>query len=727
MAQNAVTFIGKQLDPTKWDLNKPVPQSLFVSFFHNWPRYGRSNDIAFSGRYMLTCFLVALPWVIVALLCFVFATIVNICYGGVRRRGRKPHLGDEDSESSTANEEDDDDSDISAPTYARLAGGVLLFNSAMFLLGLALVANYVFYGGANTILNLTQNTAIQVSNDIVRVISVAKKVLNAISNRSVFDLDKIRPTIALRDINSTLTKAADQFEKTSVNVERLEFYVRQFAISAFWLSVGVYFIIFFGFMLLFSTAFPKRRYQRIAMALYVVPFVLGWISVAIVTATSTVAADLCAAMGDFQRIVLEQSGIALNIANGIDISANIFLNYNIQCPANIVGTNFPFNAVVDFIGNVLNGPFALQLLGLVYPRASSSDLRQLNSWLVPTISNAADCSLITTLAAQFNYVFCHYRGPMMALFIAWVSLIILAVLLTIAYFLTQFTHFEASRFITPYIKLDADLYEAFTGVYGTERISKDVSVRLSDTSAQKSMPPVQVEPVFRMPGEASPPSQPPQREPIATRAVNAPLSQEGITDAAVVAAAAAPAVQQKRKKKKLFGRKNAASNATELVSQPENTRNDLPQPLPVITSKASRAAPPPPLVSKSAPSPPPPPVVKPISGAAGRAPPPPPPVVKPTSGTAGRAPPPPPPPPPVPPSARSHITGRGNRAGIPPPPPPVVSSKRSSAPPPPPPVMSAKRSGASPPPPPPPMPALKRPAPSSSSAPPPPPPPPARR
>lgn len=730
--------LAPALDPVQWNFNAPVNQSMFVDFFHNWPRYGRSNAISFTRPYILTTFLVATPWVIVAVLCALFASVVNICYGGVRRRGAK-NYEDSDLDSSSSDEDE-------SVSRAQLLGGVVLVNGAMLLLALSFVAAYHFYEGSQSVMDLAETNGVDVSRNAVAIIDVVRRVLSAFSSIAPTATQaQLFPDRSPVELLADLDEASKQFSTTAFNIELLSGYLWRFGTIAFYLVVAVYLVLLTGFLLLFSTAFPKRSHQRFAMALYVVPFVFGWLSVAIITASSTVAGDLCVALSDFQRIVLVQSGVAgPALSSGINSTQNIFIGYNIQCPAQLVGGNIQFGSATSVLSQALGSDlFSTAIFSQLYPKATASQRNDLRNWLTPSVRDLISCSLITRLAAKFNYTFCGERGPMLALFIGWVSLLVLAVLLTISYLLTQFTKFEVSRFTTPYIRLDQDLYEAFSGVYDGEHAGKDT--RVSQASAQQEKRPSTVvpvppptSPVFLMPGEKAPvaePSAPPSPPPIAPRSIAliaedvAPVPPLVVPTESGIAAVATS--QQKRRGKKLFGRRSAA------VASDANPSETLPTPPAVIsatpvaksgkkrTSKRDAQAPPapPPVINQpvsaapvtTAAPPPPPPMAAPKqyskpAAASAKAPPPPPPMpgLKQYSKPSGSKAPPPPPPPSAKPRGKA------------PAPPPVVEPKRG-APPPPPPVIATKVAPA----PPPPMPSLKQYSkPTGSKAPPPPPPPP---
>ena len=58
-------------------------------------------------------------------------------------------------------------------------------------------------------------------------------------------------------------------------------------------------------------------------------------------------------------------------------------------------------------------------------------------WLIANLQDAVSCETMITHVGNINSAFCARKGPILALFAAWISLIVLATTLTIAAFVTQ--------------------------------------------------------------------------------------------------------------------------------------------------------------------------------------------------------------------------------------------------------------------------------------------------
>ncbi len=440
----------------------------------------------------MSAFFVALPFVIVAVLCALFAGIVGLCYGGIKRRGVKREGFDYDTDHDADDLSEASSYDLNGTGCLRILSGVVMFGLAAHFVGLAFVANHFFYSGVANVIDLSESATTSITTEAVGVLQVVRNVLVRVDSLArqgvpipVAEFNPIR-------LANNLIRAQQQFRATAGNVVMLTGQFRTYGNIAFWLAAGVYIVLVIGVLLLFSTAFPRRKHQRIAMSIYVVPFVMSWLCVAIITASATVAGDLCVQLSDFQKIVLVQANSRPpSLLADVNVQGNLLIKNNVQCPQQLVGSGIPLAATANTIGNVLQTDFSVGVLRMLYPnnRTTEAELDQVRRWLVPAIRNVVDCSIVTRLAGQYMYTFCGHRGPITAMFVAWGSLLALAILLTIAYLLTQFTYFEASRFLTPYIKPDEDIYEAFSGVFGrvSERQSKDAGQsEPGSAKAQKS-------------------------------------------------------------------------------------------------------------------------------------------------------------------------------------------------------------------------------------------------
>lgn len=469
---SVVSRIVPALNPTLFDRHVPTELSSFVKFFHKWPRFGRSNHLEFTPAYAVSAFFVALPFVIVAALCALFAGIVNCFYGGVKRRGVKRDGFDYDTDHDDDDLSETSSYDLNGTGCLRILGGVIMFGLAAHLVGLAFVANHFFYSGVANVIDLSESATVSISTELVGVLRIFHKILSRAANLR-FSMPGFEPV----PLANTILRSQRQFVQTTSNIVKLTQQFRTYGNVAFWLAAAVYIILVIGVLLLFSTAFPRRKHQRVAMSIYVVPFVMSWICVAIITASATVAGDLCVQLSDFQKIVLVQSNsLPSSLVRGINQRDNLLIQNNVQCPLQVVGDKEFDTAMNNMITFLRQGPVS-HFIGSLYENSSPAQQQEVEDWIRPTISKFINCTVVIRLAGQYMFKFCGHRGPITAMFVAWASLFALAVLLTIAYVLTQFTYFEASRFLTPYIKPDEDIYEAFSGVFGraSERQSKDAN------------------------------------------------------------------------------------------------------------------------------------------------------------------------------------------------------------------------------------------------------------
>ena len=440
--------IAELLDPTNIDYNAPTQLSDFVSFFRNWPRYGRGNKLDFSTHYVTTIVLIIVPFVVISGLCALFAISVNVFYGGVKRRGliRSPKTS-ADSDATTIC------STTSTKGYIQVAGGVILFGLGSHLAGLAFVANHYFYAGYQNVVDLSESAGVTVITNNAYVLQIIQMVLKRAdeNNEGLAGYE-------VKQFVKSLLRAQLQFEKSIAGVSQLVTELRKFGSIAFWSAAIVGLVLIGGIILLFSTAFPKRQHQRIAMSLFILPLVISWICVAIITASGIVASDLCIELSEFQKIVLVQSeSIAPENLNGIQTSSNLLIRSNVQCPTYLVSE---LAETANSLAGLLRSDPAIGMLKRLYPSAKTSELRNYLDWIVPALKRAVDCTVIARLAGQYMFAFCGVQGPITGLFVAWCSVLALALVLSFSYLLTQFTTFEVSRFLTPYMRHDEDIYSA---------------------------------------------------------------------------------------------------------------------------------------------------------------------------------------------------------------------------------------------------------------------------
>lgn len=483
--QDVAVRLNPILNPNFQDFNRPTEPSSFVAFFHRWPRFGFKGRLEkFEPKYAVTAFFVALPFVIVAVLCALVGGLTTCLNLSKKRRNLDLNDDDKDYELDEKERLSDASSyDLNGEGCVKIFGGVLLFCTALLLVGIVFVANHFFYSGIANVRDLSESTGLSITQDAFGVLQVIERVLIEAYR---FNGGAFRDVIPFNVPNTVrqLQNAAKQFRGTEDNIIVLIRQFRTFGDVAFILAAVCYAFLVCGVLLLFSTAFPKRKHQRIAMCVYIVPLVMAWICVGIITASATLSADLCVQLGDFQKIVLVQSGAGTNqLLTGIETKNNLLVSQNIQCPAEIAGRNVPLQDSGNELVKLLTSSLGTEIFSAIYPSASRAQLSQLRIWFRDAIQRVINCELVTNLAAQYMYTFCGHRGPMTAMFAAWLGLLLLAILLTFAYLLTQFTRFEASRFLIPYVRPDQDIYENFSGVFGHQsaRDSRDVPSEVPST------------------------------------------------------------------------------------------------------------------------------------------------------------------------------------------------------------------------------------------------------
>jgi hypothetical protein len=187
------------------DVAVPAKQSSLVSALHGYPRFGTPRDLAPNANYIGGTISVAVPWLAVALTCLVLALGANLCCAPLRRRKRRARreegleealkaeqkredknmnhglqlaAGSEPVEhwpasagkEERASRQDRDDaaafivgspstasisasSSVTVVEVSQLLWGVVLFNLAFLLVGIALIANFAFREGIIDVLD----------------------------------------------------------------------------------------------------------------------------------------------------------------------------------------------------------------------------------------------------------------------------------------------------------------------------------------------------------------------------------------------------------------------------------------------------------------------------------------------------------------------------------------------------------------------------------------------
>lgn len=436
------TRISDVLDPSKRNYSVPTVQSRFVTFFHAYPRFGHTSNLQLKKDYFISVLVVALPWFVLGIVALLFAIIANLCCTGVARK-RQKSLRNTALLSDTSHFSQAD----KTKKLARIFSSVVLVNFCFFLLGIGYVGNHHFDGGALDTIDVIETAVAEIAKDALAVmnfvLSVVRKIITSLPNLDVI------PGISLQKGKEIVEETVQKLDEAMNNANHILDSLRTFATISFIVGAVVFLLLFFGLLLLFSTRLKRRSTRRLAMAIYIFPLILSWLSVGVITSAAVLAADACRTLGDFQRVTLVQAGLQPeSILKGIDVSNNLFISKKIQCPKVLV-KHLPLETVADSVIKLLEGELATTILKLIFKDSSDQVRERLRVWLLGAIKNAVSCRIITDFSARVNYAFCHKRGPMPGLFATWISLILLAFALTISYILTIFTSFEASRFLIP--------------------------------------------------------------------------------------------------------------------------------------------------------------------------------------------------------------------------------------------------------------------------------------
>ena len=241
----------------------------------------------------------------------------------------------------------------------------------------------------------------------------------------------------------------------------------------------VFIVLFLGLVLLFSSGVRGRMRRRFAKAVYLLPLLLSWIMVGIVTSTGAVLGDVCVTVADYQKSVLVENGqLDDAMMNGVDMSNNPMTNTQLTCPDKLVPnfdverlktasqqvekglkeavemTGQGLDASTQPIGQPVGESFRVFLEQLIPKErnmieSSLKDILEASQWINRKMDSFISCTSLEELLARINVYLCGRRQTIMVVFAIWLSLLLLAILLSIMLLLASFTRFNPAFFLTP--------------------------------------------------------------------------------------------------------------------------------------------------------------------------------------------------------------------------------------------------------------------------------------
>jgi hypothetical protein len=488
------------------DVAVPAKQSSLVSALHGYPRFGTPRDLAPNANYIGGTISVAVPWLAVALTCLVLALGANLCCAPLRRRKRRARreegleealkaeqkredknmnhglqlaAGSEPVEhwpasagkEERASRQDRDDaaafivgspstasisasSSVTVVEVSQLLWGVVLFNLAFLLVGIALIANFAFREGIIDVLDSIRYMKTRAAAPVALAtffVRIVERVATSSALSSL--LSNISPALAdtanlqrqletfTSSIQTTLTKA-DNILRTANRVGLIVFVVLVLFIL----------LLLMGLFLLFLVQSGRRK-AGLARFLLLVPVTLSWLGAAVMTVAVVFAGDACVSVDGFQRLIIVQAGLGnSSLTAGINPDTNALFANGFKCPVSIIDPTV-LNAIAPLLNlNATGSSSAVDsLVGLLFPGEQTKGVGQYASNIYEDIIH---CESVARFAANLNSTACGRRGPILAMFALWIGVIILAVVLTFFFFIAQYSTFDTTRFYTPRIFVD---------------------------------------------------------------------------------------------------------------------------------------------------------------------------------------------------------------------------------------------------------------------------------
>lgn len=444
--------LALRADPSLDPVTTPMVESSLVSFFHNYPRFGLPRDVELTGRYFFGAATTAIPWVVVGVVCLVLATCATALCGplrNVKHKARRRAAREEAAADDDSGEVARRSSSVSSRRMGQLVFSVVLFNVAFWLIGFGFVASFFFFEGVkDTFLAIGYGVdGVYGASVIVSEFSI--DVLDRLSGNAV--IAALVSTL-VPSIDSTKAQAQSFVETNSKLLDQTRGYLRTARIAGIvvYVVLLILFLSLLGFLFaVFSVQARGKRSKRSVgrtMCLMLVPLVLSWFAVGFVSVASVLTADMCGQLGGYHRIILDQ---AAEVTNGfsadIDRSKNILFSNGVECPKNLVDEGV-LDALQLFTSGITGGTLVDTALGALYPGQDTTGVSEFSTNFFEGIES---CSSMVRFAGRMHQSVCQPSGPLLGLFVIWFCLILLALLLTTTFFVSQYSSLDTTRFYTP--------------------------------------------------------------------------------------------------------------------------------------------------------------------------------------------------------------------------------------------------------------------------------------
>jgi hypothetical protein len=439
----AASVLSRLLDnPAAVSLNSPLRQSPLAAALHAYPRFGLPNDVALSARYFLGAGLAAVPWLIVAVVCLFLSCCAAACCGPLaktRRRARKAggSSGSEGTGSGHGGKR----------AVWALVAGVLLCNAAFWLVGTGLIATYSFYSGVRDVFMALGYGADGVFGAAVNMAKFAVVVLDKVEASGSVGAAF---SAILKDIGTLRSQAKEFVRQAEVLLGRTNSILsaaRRAGLGVYALLIVVFLLLLAGLLLVFSASSRRRRHRSTScvMFLMIFPLVLSWVAVGVVTTAAVLLGDACFMLGDYHKLILDRAVGSPYWASGIDASKNVIYAKGVTCPTDYISRDV-LDSLHALVVEKTNARLADSVFAVIFPGKDTQGVADYSRNLFTGLS---DCSSMVRFAGRLHQATCQRSGPVLGLFVIWTSLMLLALVLTGAFFTAQYSSFDPMRLHTP--------------------------------------------------------------------------------------------------------------------------------------------------------------------------------------------------------------------------------------------------------------------------------------
>lgn len=425
------------LNPLDTSLNSPVKQARFARFFSRWPRFGMPSDVELNARYFGGAFVVALPFFIIAAVVVLLGCCFSLQRSRARRKKRDESSGVYSNSSSTR----------SGHWHAKRAVvGALFFSAAFFLVALGAIATFSFHSGLEDVFDALAFGVDGVYGSGIALTRFILELLDRVENAPVIGniLELLGNVVNVRDSAKSFVATNFPVLTETRNILKI---VRRAGTAAYGLMIALFVTLFAGLLcvLLLSRRVRVGKGAGCWVLLMLFPMVTAWVALGVVSAVGALAGDSCDMLGNYHRIILDAAIGKEVYAKGVSRTKNLIYDRGVKCPRDLLESGVLDNlqgVVVDVLGSGV----ADDLIGSLFDLDSGAGVSRFSSVY---FRGLLDCSTLVRFSGRTHQAMCAPKGPMDAMFAIWLSLLLLAVVLTVSYFASQYAAFDATAFLIP--------------------------------------------------------------------------------------------------------------------------------------------------------------------------------------------------------------------------------------------------------------------------------------